>query len=506
MNRTRPIARPRAGAAFLLAGLLAAALVAPAGCTLLKRDARGEAAPDEGEADGGIAAPTRTHLAPFELETWNDPAFQKEFTESFTAESDIEPRVTLDEREKMQKVLALMSDDKLDAAARLLETYTQDETASAVFDFTLGNLYFRQEKLDEAAAAYLKATKRHKTFQRAWKGLALAHVRRNDFESALPALVRTVELGGGDRIIYGLLGFAHSAVGDPISAESALRMAILLDPETLDWKLGLVQSFLQQQRFADVVAHTERLIAAFPERADLWLIQANAYVGMKEPLRAAENYEMVDRLGQSTVKSLTTLGSIYVNEGLYDLAVDAYGRAMAKALEATDAPAEPGKTPPVAARAVQAAQVLSARGADDATETLLDKVEALYGGALTVADQKDVLKLRARLAMAREAEDEEARVLERVVELDPLDGEALILLGRHAARKGDVEKAVFYFERAAAIEEYEPDALVSHAKVLAREGKYTEALPLLRRAQQLKPRNAVQDFLEDIERVAKSRS
>jgi Flp pilus assembly protein TadD len=120
-------------------------------------------------------------------------------------------------------------------------------------------------------------------------------------------------------------------------------------------------------------------------------------------------------------------------------------------------------------------------------------------------DQKDLLKLRARLAVAEGAGEEEARVLEEIVALDPLDGEALILLGQYHNRNNESEKAVFYFERAAAIEKYEADAKVRHAQLLVRNGKYTEALPLLRRAQQIKPRDDVQRYLDQVEQVAKTK-
>ncbi len=96
-------------------------------------------------------------------------------------------------------------------------------------------------------------------------------------------------------------------------------------------------------------------------------------------------------------------------------------------------------------------------------------------------------------------------MLEEIVGLDPLDGEALILLGQHSNRNGDTERAVFYYERAANIEKYEADARVRHAQLLVGMGKYDEALPLLRKAQQLKPRDDVLKYMEQVERIAKPR-
>jgi hypothetical protein len=45
---------------------------------------------------------------------------------------------------------------------------------------------------------------------------------------------------------------------------------------------------------------------------------------------------------------------------------------------------------------------------------------------------------------------------------------------------------------------------VRHAQLLVRERRYDEALPLLRRAQTIKPRENIARYLEQVERVAKA--
>lgn len=57
----------------------------------------------------------------------------------------------------------------------------------------------------------------------------------------------------------------------------------------------------------------------------------------------------------------------------------------------------------------------------------------------------------------------------------------------------------------ASLEAFEADAKVRHAQLLVKNGNYAEALPLLRRAQQIKPRDNIQAYLEQVERVAKGR-
>jgi tetratricopeptide (TPR) repeat protein len=431
-------------------------------------------------------------LSPKELAIWNDPAFKKRFAESYMAETDVEPRLDDSEREQMQSVLELISTDKVDAAMELLRVLRAG-TNNAVYDFTIANLHFQKEELNQATSSYLTAVEKFPRFRRAWRNLGLIYVRHAEFDKAVPALTRVIELGGADAPTYGLLGFAYASTDNALAAESAYRMASLLDPKAMDWKMGLARSFFKQQRYPDAVALTGTMLAANPERADLWMLQANAYIGMEKPSKAAEDFEVVDRLGKSTVDSLNMLGDIYVNVELFDLAVGAYVRSLEKSPQAKPE------------RAIRAAKALVSRNAGEEARNLMAQITRLRGETLATEEQKDLLKLRARLAVAEGASEEEVKVLTEIVALDPLDGEALILLGQQAGRTGNPEQAVFYYERAASLEKFEADAKVRHAQLLVGQGKYQEALPLLRRAQTIKPRDNIQQYLEQIERVAQGK-
>jgi tetratricopeptide (TPR) repeat protein len=187
------------------------------------------------------------------------------------------------------------------------------------------------------------------------------------------------------------------------------------------------------------------------------------------------------------------LGNIYINEELNELAADAYMRAMAMSTTAgPDA-------------VVRAAKVLAARGAAEQARTLMDRIETAYAGQLPLQTQQDLKKIRYRIAVARGDAEDAAGVLTEIVEQNPLDGEALIWLGQHYEKIDKAEQAVFYYQRAAGLEKFEADAKVRHAQLLVKQRKYAEALPLLRSSQQLKPRESVQKFLEDVERFAKSK-
>jgi tetratricopeptide (TPR) repeat protein len=427
-----------------------------------------------------------------ETELFNDPEFRRHFAESYAAESDVEPRMTAAEQKAMLEVMNLVAADQLDEALLLIQQ-GDNPARSAAFDYTMGKIHYRQEDLDKAAESYANAVRKFRKFRRAWKDLAQVHFRRQDYTNAITAFTRVIELGGGDAVTYGLLGIANTKVENDIAAESAFRMASLMDPKRIDWKLGMAESFFRQQRFSDAVALFGGLIADHPERADLWLAQGEALARSGQSMKAAENFEMADRLGGSTTSSLNNLGDIYSTQELFDLAVSAYDRALKK---------DPNVNPD---RTMRAIKYLTGQGATKEAKQLLASLEGAMGDRFDQGQRKELLKIKARIAVSEEATDEEVAILKEVVDLDPLDGDALLVLGMHASRSGDKEQASFYFERAAAIEAYEADARVRQAQLLVSDGRYAEALPLLQRAQSLKHRDNIQDFLEKVERIAAGR-
>lgn len=425
---------------------------------------------------------------------WKEPAFQRAFMGSYGMRSEIEPRVTVVEKEVMEKVMPLMADEKGMPKAVALLDKNCTPASSAVFDFTLANIYFQEDRLTNAIACYNAAIKKFPNFQRAYKNLGLIHIRLTDFAASLEPLTKSIELGGTDGLSCGLLGYAYAMTEQHVSAESAYRLAMMYQPKTLDWKLGLCRSLFKQQKYGEAIALCDELLRREPGKSDYLLLQANAYLGLKQPMKAAEIYEVLDLSGKTPIAALNTLGDIYVNEGYTDQAADAYGRALAH------------ETTPDFARQLRNAEVLASRAAHDAAARLLKQISDRAAATLSDELRKRLLKLEARIAAARnEAGAEQMRILEEIVALDPLDGETLIMLGQYHAPT-NLEKAIFYFERAENIEKTESDARLRHGQILVKNGKYQEALPLLKRAQELKPREDVQRYIEQVERAARARN
>ncbi len=438
------------------------------------------------------AGPGRAQVQVDIGDIWNDPTFQRQFIAGYGVNAEIEPRVSKEEVKVLEEIRPLMAENLAEAEETLKDQMEPD--GSAILDFTLGGIQFQQDRMAEALENYLRAVEKFPSFRRAWRNIGLIRVRNSDYAGAIAAFTRMIELGGGDGYAYGLLGFAYSAGQDYQPAEAAYRNALLLQPENTEWRLGLTACVFRQGKFEDAATLLEALIARFPEKADFWLLQADAFLGMKQPLKAAEDLEMVDRLGKATAESLHTLGDIYVSEDLMDMAGGAYRRAI-------DADAEQ----PIS-RPLRAAEILASRGAIPQAREVAAHLREAREPQMDDADRRKLLKLEARLSMAEgEGSEQTALVLEEVVRLDPLDGEALMLLGEHYASKNEPDRAILYYERAESIEAFEANAKVRHAVVLVGLGRCADAVPLLRRAQEVKPRDDIARYLEQVERIAKAR-
>jgi tetratricopeptide (TPR) repeat protein len=430
--------------------------------------------------------PTSSELA----SVWNDADFQRRLIGSYGFASDAEPRLTPEEQATYRdKILPLLRDDPKKAMSELQSLAKPG--ASAVFDFTLGNLCFQSEDLTNAVKHFETALTKFPDYRRAQKNLAFALVRDGKYADAIKPLTRTIALGGGDGKVFGLLGFAYLSQGRNVSAEAAYRQALVFEPENIDFKLGLVKCSVGAANYDYALALLDEMIKQYPDRDNLWTLQANLFIQKDQPAKAAISFEMLRRLGKATPQSLYMLGDLYMAQESRDLALGAYLEAMDK---------DNGQNP---AKALRAAQILVSRGAWDEARQVFAKVRAA-STPVAGADELKLLKLESKVAMATGAGDTAIATLEQIIQKDPLDAEALMLAGDYYSKNGQKEKAEFRYQTAAGISGYEADAFVKQAQLLVQSQKYPQAAELLKKAQKVKPRDNVQRYLDKVEQLART--
>ena len=445
-----------------------------------------------------------TTLNQMAAKLWSDPSFIEAFVGSYAPLTTIEPEFTVNEKNTIkEKVLPFFEPPEggqanpMGALPILLELQRESNSTAGV-DFLVGNLYLQSNNLAQAERAYVSATQKHPSFLRAWKNLALIYATRGDYAKALEPLSKAITLGDVNGKNYGLLGVIYMQKQDYIGAESAFRNALMMEPQSKDWKLNLFQTMLYQERWEEANALLKTLIEEEPNNEDYWMYQANVYLGLNKQLEAAQVLEIKDRMrrnrSSSDAQSLERLGTIYFNNQLYDVAYNVYQRAIKSA----GAHYEP---------LMNSTTALAAVGKFEESLELIKQLRDRFSSVIKEDNQKklDLLVLEARCMRSLGKRDEAAKILEQIVVEDPMNGKALIELGLYY--KGldtpDYEKATTMFEHAENVSATAAEAYIEHAKLLVQLRNYREAARLLRRAQDISYSENVQSYLERVESAAR---
>jgi tetratricopeptide (TPR) repeat protein len=373
------------------------------------------------------------------------------------------------------------------AAATMLEQQS-GEDASAALDFVLANLQFQNGALDQAVASYERALAKFPDFRRAHKNLGLLKVQQGDFDAGRVHLGRAIELGDRDGRTYGLLGYCYVNREDFLTAEIAYRNAVLAQPETRDWRLGLARSLLALEKYQEAVGLFESLIEENPEDATAWKLQANAYLGLEQSMAAAVNLEAVRMMGRAETSSLVLLGDIYMNAGMSDLAKSAYLEVIRRD--------EKGASFTTAYRAAEL--LVRARSFEEAEE-MLASIDSRYGKGLSQEQELEVLTLKAKVARAQGRQEAAAQLLESIVKRDGTRGDALLELAAYYQDQGDEARARLLIERTRNLKRYEYEALLAQAQLEVSARDYAAAARLLRDALEIRNEPRVEIFLARVE-------
>jgi tetratricopeptide (TPR) repeat protein len=418
---------------------------------------------------------------------WNDPDFARRF---FGYEASVEPKLSAEEQALYRSLdeRRLFSENPKQAATDLEAKMTP--SSSALLDFSVASLRLSEGDITNAVRHYEVAVAKYPRFMRAHRSLGMLLAREGRYADATPHLTRAIELGAAESVIYGLLGFCHLNLGNHVSAEAAYRNAVLHDPASLDWKLGLIKCFIEVGQYRPAAEMLDELILAHPDKANLWVLQANVYLQQEQPLKAAVNLEALRRLGQATTKDLALLGDLYMAQESPTLALTAYLESM----EQDDGSGSD--------RALRTAEILTTRGSFAEAQTLFARIHETYGSTLSGEDLTRLQRFEAQVALGTGDSERAITMLEEIISRNPLDGEALLLAGDYYARNDQREKADFRYQTAANVEAFRAEAWVKQAELRVRARDYTQAVELLRKAQNLRPRDHIQRYLEKVELAA----
>ncbi|MEC7905979.1 MAG: tetratricopeptide repeat protein [Verrucomicrobiota bacterium] len=417
------------------------------------------------------------------------PEFQKRFVASYGVLEDREPELQELEISLLEKI-GPMVEENPEFAKSMLEGMLGEETpATATFNFILANLYFNGGALEDALAEYDRAIEKFPTFRRAWKNLGMLRTRNADYDGAVMALVRSIELGDTSPDTYGMAAYSHLRVGNLMAAELAYNAAVMLEPNNIEWIEGKAQAMVSGKRFREAIPLLEELLKRNPQRAIYRIFLANVYVETEQFLKAAQVFELMHSMGEGDMATRLQLANIYSLLGMFDLSVDTFIAAKRDDLLS------------LLPQVLTTVRYLLDMSEKDQAKRLLGKLGVL-DPLWSSENRTRFLLLESRFAALDGNSGLEESKLMDALENDPTEGEALVRLGSIHAERGEEAKAMFFFERAYTSEKHEYDALILASEVLIGARRFGESLDLLQRALNRQPTSELKLLIDQVKAAA----
>ncbi len=435
--------------------------------------------------------------------------FIKQFTGSYGILSPVEPRVTRQENEILAEVAEQFAEGKFSSAESKLIDFinlkknpvdgSEPSEVSPALIFVLGNLYFQNDRPQDAERAYKLAIKRFPKFRRAFKNLAMLYAMDDKYNQALPYLKEAIQLGDSSHSSFGLLGYCYLSNEKALAAEGAYRQAYLLNSDERDWKLGLAQALLMQEKWDESAALLTELINENPDNPQLWLQQANCFLGKEDTKRAAYNFEVLRFKGIADAKTLTLLGNIYMDQEQPELALNAYVASL-----------EAQKTPDVD-DAIKTANILVEFEAVEQAKAYLAKVEKLK---MSVDQQVEKLLVEKGVALAESDSKKVEEILLNAYGLQQGNSKVQVQLADFylttskeaeslEEKSNKLKNASMYYKLAKSDEAYTSKAYLGLGRVEVAREKYIDAVPYLTKAVEADQSNdSLKQYVRRVERFA----
>lgn len=419
----------------------------------------------------------------------SDAEFINRFTGSYGVLSGREPQLTEIEVVLLKKLADLFRVNSEYARSMLEGIITDDSKASATFNYLLANIYYESEEYVLAEREYQKAIDKFPDFQRAWTNFGVLRLRGDDYQGALEAFSRSVELGNITPGVYGKLGFCHFMTGNYLSAEAAYTLAIMGDPKNRQWKEGKVEVYMESGRHEEAAHMLNELINEDPTSALYWLSQSNAYLALGQSRDAARNIEVVRKMGKADSEALLQLGELYTSLSLNALAMDCFEAVLNRSPKPNQQPL------------VEAALAMNSDGDLENASKLLQLIQASYEGI--DSDTKPLAyRLQAVVAKQQGENDRAIASWQKLLELTPLDGTVILNLVTLYAESGQRDRAYLVINRAIDDESTRFEALLAHAKLLVEDRRFSDALVPLSKALQIKPSDSLQNLYLRVKRAS----
>jgi tetratricopeptide (TPR) repeat protein len=260
------------------------------------------------------------------------------------------------------KGLFALEDMKFIEAITLFSKATTSDAQVPVYFYNLGNAYFYNGWLEEAAKTYLKAVcmtpenmdyryslaylyYESAQFERAQSETdfilsneqkhanatvlsALLKLRSKDFLGAKTQLEENISRGNNDDFTLTSLVQVYSELGLFDKAQNLMQQVIEKNPQNLNYKCDLAQIYVQEKDYEKALLTVDEVIESNENLIGAYLIGANAALGLELPDKAKSYAQSAISLDMNYAPGYYYLALVRELEKDYDEALECMQRAM----------------------------------------------------------------------------------------------------------------------------------------------------------------------------------
>jgi tetratricopeptide (TPR) repeat protein len=354
-----------------------------------------------------------------------------------------------------------------------------DEEKLAAF-MRRGDEYRDAQQHDEAIIEYRNALQVDPNHAPAHSGLAESYLGLKKFKEGYWELSETVRLDPDNveaRLAYATLSLAANRNEEVVEQAEAV---VEIDPDNADGHLLLGQAYANLGRWDEVEAPLLRAVELAPDNGGYRAVIASAYEQLDRPQDAEKQLrEGIANSDDPMPVLYTMLGRLLFEQERYDEAESAFEGALAAAQKQAAESGE-GEEPRELAQAYQNLASIHFRldEPDQAIATLEEGIEKS-------SNRADLVALLARYYRSTGDEEAAREVYESATRLDPGDPMPYLTVSNMLGRRGDVEGALEYAEKAIAAEPDHVAARLRKAELLIDMGVRREEPALIDEARTL---------------------
>lgn len=369
----------------------------------------------------------------------------------------------------LQKGAVEMSIGRLEAARKTYERITAAEPMNAVALYSLAQIYAAQGNIPAAEAFYLQTTEAAPRFKRAYVDLFLLYDQYGQKQKAIALLRKLVEeVDPDNEELRRLYSSALINEGKLDEAVRVLEKEREIQPGNLDVLARLGYAQFEQHNFEAAIEQFRLVLARDPDNHAV-----RYYLGLSLDAMGA---------GEAAIAELSNIpagASVYPDSLLYRAYVlEKLGRNS----EAVDSIQEAIAVRPEEPRYPEYLSSLLLRAGR--------RAEGIDTARKALEQFPQSVRLLVVLAYLLEKEDfdESIRVMQRVLDIEPKNAEALNFIGYSWADRGmHLDRAEAMIRQALELMPEDGNITDSLGWVLYKRGKFAEALEVLKKAADMSP-------------------